>query len=160
MHYMHEVFSSIYVDLQILSKPTGCKYISNPSSMRLGLIDGLAQAEVDCLIPNLVVHRSLDAFFKYDTDKLFPPDQCHRFIAHPILPLLPGQITNEHPSKRLFRQDVDHPGDKSKSRAVIAIGPEGGWENSEIETFSARNFKVVNAGNRILRTDIAVSLLK
>lgn len=41
---------------------------------------------------------------------------------------------------------------------VIAVGPEGGWDNDEVEMFQQRGFQLVNLGPRILRTDIAVRL--
>lgn len=133
----------------------GMKYIQKPESMHRGLMDGLSQAEVDCLLPNLTVQRSLDAFFKYELDKIWPIEETHRFIAHPVLPLLPGQIENTTPSQRLFQLS----GVKAdqKKRAVVAIGPEGGWEEAEIQLFVDHGFHVINAGNRILRTDMAVS---
>jgi 16S rRNA (uracil1498-N3)-methyltransferase len=46
-----------------------------------------------------------------------------------------------------------------KPKLVLAIGPEGGWESSEIELFASKNFEVINAGKRIMRTDIAVNSL-
>lgn len=42
-------------------------------------------------------------------------------------------------------------------RVVIAIGPEGGWLQEEVEMFEKRGFHCVSMGERILRTDIAVS---
>jgi len=44
----------------------------------------------------------------------------------------------------------------SPRRAVIAIGPEGGWEDAELELFRAAGFAGVHLGPRILRTDTAV----
>jgi 16S rRNA (uracil1498-N3)-methyltransferase len=45
-------------------------------------------------------------------------------------------------------------------RLVIAVGPEGGWSDQEVETLvSQHGFKVIDCGNRILRTDVAVTSL-
>ena len=40
---------------------------------------------------------------------------------------------------------------------VIAIGPEGGWIEREVETFAARGFAVVRLGAPILRVEAAVT---
>ena len=44
----------------------------------------------------------------------------------------------------------------SQDRVVVAIGPEGGWEEDEVRQFEAKGFKRTQLGSRILRTDIAV----
>jgi hypothetical protein len=44
-------------------------------------------------------------------------------------------------------------------RIVIAIGPDGGWTDDELYFFHINNFHFVSLGDRILRTDMAVSLL-
>ena len=44
-------------------------------------------------------------------------------------------------------------------KLVIAIGPEGGWTEQEVELFTKKyGFGVTDCGNRILRTDVAVIL--
>jgi hypothetical protein len=46
----------------------------------------------------------------------------------------------------------------------LAIGPEGGWTEFEVNLFTQCNFIPVSLGNRILRTDVAlislITLLK
>lgn len=42
----------------------------------------------------------------------------------------------------------DHP--------LVAIGPEGGWTERELELFKGKDFKLVNVGERILRVEVAV----
>jgi 16S rRNA (uracil1498-N3)-methyltransferase len=46
-------------------------------------------------------------------------------------------------------------GQKS-SRAVIAIGPEGGWTDKELESAHRSGFRQVSLGSLILRTETAV----
>ena len=46
-----------------------------------------------------------------------------------------------------------------QKRLLVAIGPEGGWEQSEIIRFQRAGFHLVHMGDRILRTDMAVSQL-
>ena len=58
---------------------------------------------------------------------------------------------------------IAHPGAKpienaaSAGRKVIAIGPEGGWIDRELETFVERGFTPCSLGAPILRTESAVS---
>ncbi|MEZ4404510.1 MAG: RsmE family RNA methyltransferase [Kofleriaceae bacterium] len=40
---------------------------------------------------------------------------------------------------------------------VLAIGPEGGWIEREVETFAARGFTIVSLGAPILRVEAAVA---
>ncbi len=40
---------------------------------------------------------------------------------------------------------------------MIAIGPEGGWIERELETFVARGFAPVSLGTPILRVEAAVA---
>ena len=42
-------------------------------------------------------------------------------------------------------------------RVVIAIGPEGGWNDFERALFASRGFSPVSMGTRTLRTDVAIT---
>jgi 16S rRNA (uracil1498-N3)-methyltransferase len=64
--------------------------------------------------------------------------------------------------KLLLSENQDAPsmrialeGQKS-SKAIIAIGPEGGWTNKELESAAQSGFKRVSLGALILRTETAV----
>ena len=41
----------------------------------------------------------------------------------------------------------------------MAIGPEGGWIQREVDTFAARGFTPVSLGTPILRVEAAVAAL-
>lgn len=69
-------------------------------------------------------------------------------------------------------QDVEHrvlahPGEKSRSprplprgaRAALAIGPEGGWIDYEVDRFIELGFVVTSLGPRILKVETAVPYL-
>lgn len=43
-----------------------------------------------------------------------------------------------------------------EGEVVIAIGPEGGWIDREVDTFAARGFAIVTLGAPILRVEAAV----
>ncbi len=76
-----------------------------------------------------------------------------------LMPLLDARWPEPGPGVRLLA----HPGALSIERvyrggpAVLAIGPEGGWIEREIETFVARGFSPVSLGNAILRVEAAVA---
>jgi 16S rRNA U1498 N3-methylase RsmE len=45
----------------------------------------------------------------------------------------------------------------SDSKIVVAIGPDGGWSDDEADFFVSNHFHLLSLGDRILRTDIAVT---
>ena len=45
--------------------------------------------------------------------------------------------------------------DGSRTRAVLAVGPEGGWTEYERHSMSERGFTEVALGNRTFATDVA-----
>lgn len=61
-----------------------------------------------------------------------------RLVAHPGAPPLESAV-----------RDAGH---------VIAIGPEGGWIDRELETFVARGFRPVSLGPAILRVETALAV--
>ena len=44
-------------------------------------------------------------------------------------------------------------------RPLLAIGPEGGWTDDEVELLEERGFRRVSLGPRILRTETAVVVM-
>lgn len=61
-----------------------------------------------------------------------------RLVAHPGAPLLEEVVTRSEPT-------------------ALAIGPEGGWIEREVETWIARGFRPVSLGRPILRVEAAVA---
>ncbi len=102
------------------------------------LLKGLEQA-VDTRMPDLSIYQR------------FRP-----FIEDALPPVL---------ARRGGRRIVAHPGGGgglpggSGGRAFLAIGPEGGWVDFEIEKFLAAGFSVFTPGPRIMRVDTAVPAL-
>ena len=86
-------------------------------------------------LPALHVHERLMALL----DDRFPAGATHdcRLIAHP----------GAKPIESVIRQGP----------LVLAIGPEGGWIQRELDTFVARGFTPCSLGAPILRTESAVS---
>ena len=71
-------------------------------------------------------------------DAKFPAPHGLRLIAHPGAPPLERAVTRSEPT-------------------TLAIGPEGGWIEREVETFVARGFTPVSLGAPILRVEAAVA---
>jgi RsmE family RNA methyltransferase len=85
-------------------------------------------------IPQITVHERLMALL----DARFPAADGLRLIAHPGAPPLERAVTRSEPT-------------------TLAIGPEGGWIDREVETFVARGFTPVSLGAPILRVEAAVA---
>ncbi|MEA2013195.1 MAG: 16S rRNA (uracil(1498)-N(3))-methyltransferase [Verrucomicrobiota bacterium] len=103
-------------------------------SLKKHLILGLEQAE-DTILPEL-------HFRKYF--KPFVEDEIPQIIkgTDPILP---------HPgAKKPCPSNIETP-------VTLAIGPEGGFTDYEVELLSENGFQTVNLGKRILRVEYAVS---
>lgn len=127
------------------------------------------------MLPNVIVRRNFIKFVMDEMDDLFPMEEYHRIIAHP-----PSDTINAHPTRvinlRRDRAKVDrdsdarHDTDSHDStvdtsssatikKIVVAVGPEGGWEDEEVLLLLSKGFSLVSLGPRILRTDMAVSVL-
>lgn len=88
-------------------------------------------------LPAITVHRRLMALL----DERFPAlggPLAIRMIAHPTAPPIEHVVTTRAP-------------------VILAIGPEGGWIQRELETFVARGFAPVSLGAPILRVESAIS---
>jgi RsmE family RNA methyltransferase len=106
-----------------------------PEYYRPLLIEGLQQAG-DTRLPQVTVHRRFRPLIEDRLAELFAG--CARIVADPAaecrfadLALSTGQ------------------------RALLAVGPEGGWTPFELDLLQANGFKAVRAGERILRADTA-----
>ncbi len=95
-------------------------------------IDGLMQGGAS-IMPSLILRRNFRAFVCDELDTLFPT--TNRIIAHPYV---------ERASQG-----------SAKARPLLAIGPEGGWTDEEVEMLKAHNFRALTLGKRILKTETA-----
>lgn len=100
------------------------------------LLSGLEQA-VDTRLPELSIHHRFRPFIE-DTLPPLLSDVEQRLIAHPT-------------GGRLAWSNCSGAG-----QVALAIGPEGGWVDFEIEKFREAGFTVFSLGPRILRVDTAV----
>src|SRR5205814_511637 len=110
-------------------------HVVTPKSYRPLLIEGLQQAR-DTRLPRVSVHKQFKILIEDDLDALFPDGL--RLVAdvdHEVFPSWP----------KLARDQ----------RVLLAVGPEGGWNDFERELLSAHGFQTVGMGPRTLRTDTA-----
>lgn len=104
------------------------------------LLKGLEQA-VDTQLPMVCFHKGFKSFIDDGVPQL-KKEYKYLIVADPRFPINPREIVVEEPG-----------------RILIAIGPEGGWIDYEIERMVQTGFKGVGIGTRILRVDTAVIAL-
>lgn len=126
----------------------GSHLFRKPEVLRERLIEGLCQAG-DVRLPKVHVVRNLPDFLDKELDDLFPLDTHARAIAHP------QRLTSGEP---LRMGDIQFPkATPSSPHVVVAVGPEGGWEEpEELERFQSLGFQQITLGTRTLRSDCAV----
>ena len=102
------------------------------------LIDALMQAGTS-ILPKIEIWKS---FRRWAREGVGGLGRGARYVAHPY-----GESAVSRP--------VIGADEGSGERTTIAIGPEGGWTESEVETLEANGFKRYSLGKRILRSDTA-----
>jgi RsmE family RNA methyltransferase len=134
----------------------GSHLLRFPNELRKLLVEGLSQSACDTHVPVVEVKPSLYKLLNHEFDNSFPVcgrSQTVFIVAHP--PKVGLSLVSERLLTQLSMLD-----NKNVDRVVIAIGPEGGWQENEIRWFLDRSFKLIDLGERVLRTDIAVSLFE
>jgi RsmE family RNA methyltransferase len=100
------------------------------------LIEGLQQAR-DTRLPKVSIHKRLTVLIEDDLDRLFP--EGRRLVAHPG-------------SGESFRSLLSS---TQRGRVLLAIGPEGGWNDFELALLERHRFERVSMGSRTLATTTA-----
>ena len=121
-------------------------HVLEPDNYRPLLLEGLQQAR-DTHLPVVSIHRRLKVLLEDDLDGLCPSGA--RLVAHPG-------------STATFRAALgtNHARERGTTRTLLAVGPEGGWTDFELQLLTAHGFGVVGMGGRTLRSDTAcVALL-
>jgi len=118
------------VDKSYLSSPRLA-----PGALALAARFGAEQG-VTTHLPDIVVHDRLMELL--DDRFAAPATGSTRVIAHPSAPPIESVIAARGP-------------------VVIAIGPEGGWIDRELDTFVERGFRPVSLGTPVLRVEAAVA---
>lgn len=101
------------------------------------LLHGLEQA-VDTRLPEVSYHRRFKPFIE-DTIPSIMKEYSHCLLAHPDADLTLTQGMRGNPG-----------------RILLAIGPEGGWVDFEVQKFTEAGFLTCSLGERILKVDTAV----
>jgi 16S rRNA (uracil1498-N3)-methyltransferase len=126
----------------------GSHLFRKPELITDKLIEGLCQAG-DVRLPKVWIRKNLRDFIAQELDVLFPRDEFARVMAHP-------QRGDDDASTTSRMRDVVFPCIDDK-RILLAIGPEGGWEEpDELDRFREFGFQQITLGTRILRSDVAV----
>jgi RsmE family RNA methyltransferase len=127
----------------------GSHLFRKPELLTERLIEGLCQAG-DVRLPKVHVVRHLSNFLNNELDELFPTNECARVIAHPQRSSVATKATRI--------RHVHFPAGAKRRCMVVAVGPEGGWEEpEELDRFTrVHSFQQVTMGSRVLRSDCAV----
>ncbi len=102
------------------------------------LMEGLMQAGMTRL-PEVQIKQRFKPFMEDELDACFP--KALRLLAHP----------GEAAGKDWALADGQRP--------LLAVGPEGGWTDYELDMFLTRGFTPFSLGSRPLRTDTATIAL-
>ena len=107
---------------------------------RTHLLKGLEQA-VDTRLPTVSFHKGFKTFIDLVVPQI-KDEYRHLIVADPRYPATSPEKTQQDPG-----------------RILLAVGPEGGWIDYEIERMLLSGFEGVGIGTRILRVDTAVIAL-
>ena len=110
--------------------------VLEPTKIRTLLLEGMEQA-MDTWLPEVTIHHQFKPFIE------------------DVLPSLPGQGLIAHPDSEGSFAQMPVSG-KAGQRLLLAVGPEGGWSDHELERFADAGFYGFTMGNRILHVDTAV----
>jgi RsmE family RNA methyltransferase len=110
-------------------------HLLEPEGYRPLLLEGLQQAR-DTRVPVVSIHKQFRKLIESDLDALFP--QGRRIVAHPDGQ---GSIADNLGS--------------STERVLLAVGPEGGWNDFELSLLRTHGFTPVTIGPRTLTTTTA-----
>ena len=106
-------------------------------------IDGLMQCGTTAM-PKIECRKSFRRFLK---DELPAFVHTRRIVAHPY-------AADASSTEKTAEQSAD-----LSKRLLLAIGPEGGWTDAEVEALEAQGFVRYSLGERILKTDTATIAL-
>jgi RsmE family RNA methyltransferase len=113
--------------------------VLEPKKIKELLLEGLTQA-VDTRLPEVLIHPRFKPFIQ----DIVPTLAGYGLLAHPgFTPKLPDA----------------YPHSGEKKRILLAVGPEGGWNDFEVNGFLEQGFSAFSMGNRILHVDTAVVAL-
>ncbi len=107
---------------------------------------GLEQAR-DTWMPEVTIHRRFKPFIEDVLPEVLPPGSV-RIVAHPPGPDAPGSANA-----------LPFGGSDPDPEVFLAVGPEGGWVEYEVQRFLELGFQPLSLGSRILRVETAIPYL-
>lgn len=114
-------------------------HVLGPDCYRPLLVEGLQQAQ-DTWLPVVTVHRRFKVLVEDELEALCPGTR--RLVAHPS-----GIAADEGALAG------------SAQRVLLAVGPEGGWDDYELSVLASHGFTRLSLGPRTLRSDTATIAL-
>jgi 16S rRNA (uracil1498-N3)-methyltransferase len=111
-------------------------HVMRDEGFRPLLIEGLQQAR-DTRVPMVSIHKQFKVLVEDELDRLFPSGR--RVVAHPG-------------SAQSFRVALQG---SSADRVLVAIGPEGGWNDYELALLERHGFVRAGLSSRTLTTTTA-----
>lgn len=111
-------------------------HVLEPDFYTAQLKEGLEQA-MDTRLPEVTIHRQLKALIEGELDALSP--DSFRIVADPAGTTHIIEVVKE----------------RRQPRTLLAVGPEGGWSEYELDLFKAHGFRTAGIGPRLLRSDTA-----
>jgi RsmE family RNA methyltransferase len=110
--------------------------VLEPDKIRGLLLEGMEQA-MDTWLPEVTIHQRFQPFIE------------------DVVPTLIGQGLIADPGGAGTLAGIPVSG-KQGQRLLLAVGPEGGWSDHELQCFADQGFYGFTMGNRILHVDTAV----
>ena len=114
--------------------------VLQPEKLHALLLEGLEQA-MDTRLPEVRIYRR----FKPFVEDVVPGLDGRGIIAHPGVDAKLHQVLSASPG--------------AAEGILLAVGPEGGWNDFELDCFRRRGFQPFSMGERILHVDTAVVAL-
>jgi 16S rRNA (uracil1498-N3)-methyltransferase len=110
------------------------------------------------LLTDSAINEHLILGLEQGGDTVVPVVECHRRFKPFVEDRLPGLVTNH-------RRLLAHPGPvidcprAIDGEVALAVGPERGFTDYEVERLSEAGFERVSLGRRTLRVESAVAML-
>lgn len=129
LHFVHtDLGDKSYLDSSVLKA----------ERLREEVVKALEQVYTG-LYPEISVHRSFEYYCKTKINELDADPKIVKLVAHPGGALISSQEM-----------------DLTNKTRVVALGPERGWSEREIDRLARCGFKVIGLGDRVVRVEIAL----
>lgn len=121
---------------------TAARRVDGLETVRRRLAEGVVQGAVDGSLPWVVLHRGGLRRVLRDADEVHG-------VAYEGRRRWSRVVAHARGARKCLTEAVRGDG------VVVAIGPEGGWTEDEVEMLGREGFQVVGMGDRVLRSETA-----